>query len=120
MAHIGSLSFGVIAVNGSRYRMRDVVIYPDGSVRRRPFSRWMFNHHTIQKAELDDLIAAGAEAVVVGIGTSSAAKLSEEATAFTTSASVEITALSSQDAVEKFNQLAESGRRVGALIHITC
>ncbi|MDY6912183.1 MAG: hypothetical protein SVM79_07515 [Chloroflexota bacterium] len=37
MALIDNLSFGIIAVDGSSYRMRDVIIYPAGSVRRRPF-----------------------------------------------------------------------------------
>jgi hypothetical protein len=56
----------------------------------------------------------------VGIGTSSKAIVSDEAKSYSQEANLELSILPSQDAVEKWNQLLGQGKKVAALIHITC
>lgn len=72
---IDSFNFGVITIGGTKYWMRDVVIFPEGTVRRRRFGRWLANHHKYAKEDIADLISAGAEIIVVGTGVLSGVRL---------------------------------------------
>ena len=120
MVKIDNFSLGVVGIGGRKYRIRDVIIFPDGTVKRRKLSRWIFSHHSIRKEEIAELAAAGAEAVVVGTGAFPWAKLSREARNYTSEAYLELADLPSAEAIQKFNQLADVGRSVGAIIHIMC
>jgi len=120
MAKVNSFSFGSITVDGKKYR-RDLFLLPDGTVRQRKGGFWIFGSHGIKKGEIEELARAGAEVMVVGIGTNSRAKLSEEAKSYADEAKRELHVLPSAQAVAKFNELLGEGKKkVGALIHITC
>ena len=119
MAKIESFSFGSIVVDGKKYR-KDLIFLPDGTVKRRPGGFWMFGDHNIKKEEIEELQKAGAESAIVGIGTSSKAIVFDEAKSYSQEANLELSILPSQDAVEKWNQLLGQGKKVAALIHITC
>jgi hypothetical protein len=58
--------------------------------------------------------------LVVGVGTESRAKLSQEAKSFAEQSKLELQVLSSGGAVAKYNELSGQGKKVAALIHITC
>jgi hypothetical protein len=58
--------------------------------------------------------------IVIGIGTDSQASLSSEAGSYAEKAKLELHILPSDQAVTKFNGLLEQGKKVAALIHITC
>ena len=119
MAKIDSFSFGSIVVDGKKYR-KDLIFLPDGTVKKRHGGFWMFGDHDIKKEEIEELHKAGAELTIVGIGTSSKACVSDEAKSYTQEANLELSILPSRDAVEKWNQLLSQGKKVAALIHITC
>lgn len=119
MAKVDSFSFGSIKVDGKEYR-RDLFLLPDGKVRQRKSGFWIFGSHSIKKEEVEELSKAGAEVMVVGIGTNSMAKVSKDAENYIEKAKVELLVLPSREAVTKYNELVERKKKVGALIHITC
>jgi len=119
MAKIDSFSFGSIVVDGKKYR-RDLIFLPDGTVKQRKGGFWIFGDHNIKKEEIEGLFGAGAEVALVGIGTSSRARVSDEAKKYVEEKKLDLSILPSSDAVEKWNQMLGQGKKVAALIHITC
>jgi hypothetical protein len=119
MTKIDKFSFGS-AVIGETKHIRDLILLPDGKMKRRVGGFWVIGSHRIKKEEVELLFASGAEAVVIGVGVLSRARLSDEAKSYAESQSVELFILPSRDAVQKWNQLTDEGKRTAALIHITC
>ena len=119
MARIDSFSFGSIVVDGKKYR-RDLIFGPDGTVTVRKGGFWMFGDHTFKKEEIEALAREGAQQVIVGIGTDSKANVSDEVRGDARQMNVEISVLPSHQAVERWNQGAGEGKKVAAIIHITC
>jgi hypothetical protein len=119
MAKIDSFSFGSIVVDGKKYR-KDLIFLPDGTVKQREGGFWMFGSHDIKKEEIEELSRAGAESAIVGIGTSSRASVSDKAKKYAQETNLDLSILPSHEAVEKLNELVDQGKKVAALIHITC
>jgi hypothetical protein len=119
VAKINSFNFGFIVVDGKQY-IYDVVILPDGTVKRRETSKTRLGSHTITWSDVELIAKEQPEFVVIGTGTSALAKLSEGAGMNLRRANMNLVVLPSSQAVERFNQLADEGKRVAALIHITC
>ena len=63
---------------------------------------------------------AGAEDIVVGTGTNSRAELSNEAKSYVEQSQLQLHTLPSYEAVPEFNHLVDLGKKVAAIIHITC
>lgn len=119
MVKINSFNWGFIVIDGKQY-VHDVLILPDGMVKAREPGKGRLGSHTIADSEIDNLDKAQPEVVLVGTGVSGLAKLSEEAEVYLRETKLNLVVLPSFQAVEKFNQLTEEGKRVAALIHITC
>jgi hypothetical protein len=119
MARIEGFKFGSIVISGQKYG-RDVLMFSDGTVKQRKGGFWKFGSHVIKKVEIEELMKGGPEVIVVGKGTSSKAKLAPDAELPAKEAKAELVMLSSVEAVERFNRLTDEGKRVSALIHITC
>jgi len=107
-------------VIGGKSHGRDVFIFPDGAVKKRKGGFWMFGNHTITREEIAELLRSNPEVVVVGTGTSAKARIADNAGLLAREAKIELIALPSQQATKVFNQLESEGKRVAALIHITC
>ncbi|MFC2027526.1 MTH938/NDUFAF3 family protein [Chloroflexota bacterium] len=120
MVRIDSMSFGVIGIEGKKYRIRDVAIFPDGVVRRRKISRWLANHHKYRKEDIAELVASGAEMVVIGTGIYSGVKLTNDMREFINESQCELLDSSSHEVIQKFNEQVDLGKKVGALIHVLC
>ena len=120
MAKTDSFSFGVAGIGGRKYRVRDIVILPDGSVRRRRLGFWILSHHKFRQEELAELTSQGAETVVIGTGRFSLAGLSARARDYASEKGFELVALPSREAIVRYNELAGLGKKVGALLHIAC
>ena len=73
MAKVDSFSFGSIVIDGKKYG-RDVLVFPDGTVRQRKGGFWKFGSHAIKRDEIDQLVKADPEEIVVGTGTSAKAQ----------------------------------------------
>lgn len=119
MAKIDSFSFGSIVVEGKKYG-RDVMFFPDGSVKKRKGGFWKFGSHAIKKGEIEELVETSPDVVIVGTGTDAKARLEPDAESRARQAKAELVILPSFQAVERLNQLVDEGKRAAALIHITC
>jgi len=119
---IDAFKFGSIEIDGKRYG-KDVLIDSQGGISKRKGGFLKFGSHNISKEEVEDLAASKQkpDLLIVGLGTSSAAKLDPAAETWAGEAGIELVAIPSAEAVERFNRELEKGdRKVAALIHITC
>jgi len=67
MAKIDKLSFGSIVINGKKFS-RDVLVFADGTVKKRKGGFLMFGSHNIRKEEIEKLAQGEPEAIVIGTG----------------------------------------------------
>lgn len=119
MAKIDELTFGSMIVEGKRYR-RDVLIFTDGTVKKRKGGFLMFGSHKIKKQELEELSQGQPEIIVIGTGTNGAARVAPEAESWAKRQNLSLVVQPSYNAVTRLNELVEQKKKVAALIHITC
>ena len=79
---------------------------------------WRFGSRSFKKEKIEQL--KGVEIVVIGLGTSAKARLSETAKSYAQESNLELLLLPSREAVNRINQLIEQGKRAAAIFHITC
>ena len=96
------------------------MVLPDGTVKEREASKVVFGSHAIRKGEIEELAKTKPETVIVGTGTSGMAAVSQDAQVYAREANLGLMVLPSSEAIEKLNQLMDEGKRIAALIHITC
>jgi hypothetical protein len=119
---VEAFHFGSITIDGKKFDC-DVLVYPDGSVDERKGKLFKHSSHRITKSDLERLTAKGErpEVIIVGLGTGSAASIDADAEEWARDEEIEITAVPSDEAVEKLNRLMEEGdKSSAALIHVTC
>ena len=119
MKKIDKFGFGSAVIGGTKH-IRDLILLPNEAVKYRTGGFWVVGSHCIDKKEVEQLFASGAQAVIVGVGVFSRAHLSADAAAYAKGQSAEQFILPSREAVRKWNQLADEGKKAAALIHITC
>ena len=119
MAKIDTFNFGFIVVDGRQYTY-DVVILPDGTVQEREAGKARLGSHTISGDDVRKVVREQPQVIVIGTGTSGMARLSRDAEDYLRQAKLNPLVLPSPEAVEKFNRLVGEGKRVAALLHITC
>jgi len=119
MTRVDSFWFGSIVINGRKYGC-DVLIFPDGTVRKRRDGFWKFGSHAIKRIDIEELVRVKPEVLVVGTGTNGRARLTSEAEAYARAANISFTSAPSSEAIQQLNQFIDQGKQVAALIHITC
>ena len=119
MAKIDEPTFGSIVIEGKKYS-RDILIFADGTVRKRKGGFLMFGRHEIKTRELEELSHGQPEVIVVGTGTDGAAHIAAEAEGWAKANSVSLLVQPSYDAIVRLNGLAEQKKKVAGLIHIAC
>jgi len=119
MAKIDELTFGSIVVEDKKYR-RDILIFTDGTVKKRKGGFLMYGSHKIKKQELEELSQDQPEIIIIGTGTNGAAHIAPEAESWAKGKNLSLLVQPSYDAVAKLNELVEQKKKVAALIHITC
>jgi hypothetical protein len=119
MVKIDKFSFGLIVIGGKSYR-HDVLLFPDGSVKERRGGFWKFGSHTIRKDEIEELVKANPEVLIVGTGTNGRAKVDSQAEACAGEEGIRLLVAPSPQAIKSLNQLIDEGKRISAIIHITC
>ncbi|MDY7042061.1 MAG: Mth938-like domain-containing protein [Chloroflexota bacterium] len=112
---IESYSFGRIVINGRPYTS-DVVILAD----RVFFSWWRQEGHELAPADLDEVIAARPDVLVVGTGHSGLMRILPETETYLAEQNIQILAERTTDACQTYNRLRRSGQNVVAALHITC
>jgi hypothetical protein len=119
MAKIDNIKFGSILIDQQYYR-HDVMVFPNGEVRRRKGGLAMIGPHGIKREEVEELVRAGAQAIVVGKGIFSRAKLRPDAQGFLQEGHIDFSVLPSKEAMTKFNTLIKNSKPLGGIFHVTC
>lgn len=111
---INSYSFGVIEIDGRRYRS-DVIIYPD----RIDDSWWRQEGHNLVLEDIMSILDYNPDILVVGTGCYGAMRVSSEVREDMKSRGIRLVAEKTGDAVRTFNELSANNKVVAAL-HLTC
>jgi len=119
MAKIVELTFGSIVVEGKKYRS-DVLIPPDGTVKKRKGGLLMFGSYKIKKRELNELSQRYPETIIVGTRTNCTTHMATMTESWARGKNLSLPVQSSHDAIARLNGLAERKKKVAALIHTTC
>lgn len=112
---ITSYNFGRIIVDGGSYT-NDLLILPD---RVRP-NWWREEGHELRPSDLEEVLLARPEVLVVGTGYYGRMQVTKEAEEILRKAGIALEAMDTLRACERFNELAEEGRKVAAALHLTC
>lgn len=119
MTKIDEMGFGWITVDGKKHR-HDIVIFPNGEVKRRRGGILMFGSHLFKQKELEELCQHEVDVLIIGTGTDGVAKVSEDAKKFMENKKITLIELPSEKATQEFNRQTIEGKKVGAIIHVTC
>jgi hypothetical protein len=119
VAKIDELTYGSIIVEGKKYH-RDILIFADGTVKKRKGGFLMFGSHKIKKQELVELSQGQPEIIIIGTGTDGATHIAPEVESWAKGKNLNLVVQPSYDVVARLNELVEQSKKVAALIHITC
>ena len=111
---VESYQFGEIAIDGQTYD-NDVIILPDGV---RP-EWWRDKGHVLQPQDLDTVMDARPEVLIVGQGAYGRMRVTRETRESLDDANIELIAAKTADAVNTYNEMRQE-RKVAAALHLTC
>ncbi len=112
MPKIDSYDFGEIVIDGEKYE-NDVIIFSD-----RVYSNWWRDKgHRLQPQDLEKVVEANPDKLIIGRGYNRRMKVSEETREFLKDKEIDFKIYSTRDAWKKFN--GSEGNVVGAF-HLTC
>jgi hypothetical protein len=119
--HIDGTTFGSITIDGAVFD-HDVIIRPDGEVRKRKKKLSKAVHgtsHTISREEAQFVCdqAPGADRLIVGSGQYGRVELSPEAAAYVEARKCSVVLLPTAEVIEVWNET--EGAAIG-LFHVTC
>ncbi len=107
-------SFGEIMVNGIR-RDHDVMIFGDN------LTDWIRDEgHKVKLIDLKELVDKKPQIIVFGKGSEGKLEVAEEALDELDSLGIEVFSYKTPESVDAYNDLVESGKKVAALLHLTC
>jgi len=113
--HIDSYEFGKIIIDGETYTS-DCLIFQDHvepDWRRR-------EGHNLFADDLECVLAAEPEILVVGCGAYGVMQVSAEVRTLLQRKNIRMEALKTAEAAERYNELSAERRRVVAAMHLTC
>ncbi len=113
--HIDSYQFGKIVIDGVDYS-KDCLIL-DGVVRA---NWWRKRGHLLSAEDLQPVIAAKPSLLIVGCGASGLMKISDEVREVLLEEDIQLEAVDTAKAVERFNELLQTGVNIAAALHLTC
>jgi hypothetical protein len=114
--------FGMIKFNGKSYS-HDIVIHTDNKVEKRDknLSREKYGtSHILSAEEIKGLLNENPEIFIVGLGQSGMLKVGKDAAKLLSAKNVNLMDFPTPDAIKEFNKLKDQGKKVAAIIHITC
>jgi len=107
--------FGEMIVNGKEYR-HDLIITPDRIID----NWWRIEGHRLQLADLQDLEGVDFEYLVIGTGYSGLMRVDPEVIDAFERRGVKVLVYNTREAVRKYNELVEKGKKVVGAFHLTC
>lgn len=81
---------------------------------------WREESHHVAKEDIEKVIAEKPEALVIGTGDSGLMNVPEEIRDYIESQHIQLIELRTTEAVQEYNQLEKSGKKVIGLFHLTC
>lgn len=114
--------FGMIKFDGKNYS-HDIVIHTDNRVENRDknLSRKKYGtSHVLSAEEIEKLLDENPEIIVVGRGQSDMLKVGEDAARLLSTKNIDLIDSPTPEAVEEFNKLKDQGKKLAAIIHVTC
>jgi hypothetical protein len=112
---IDSYQFGKIVIDGVSYSS-DIIIV-GGSVQA---DWWRKEGHSLAVEDLESVIAAGPSVLIVGCGASGLMKVPERTRQVLQENDIQLEAVDTHKAVQRFNELSQTGVNVAAAMHLTC
>jgi len=113
--HIDSYEFGRMIADRETYSS-DCLIFQDHvepDWRRR-------EGHNLFAGDLESVLAAEPEILVVGCGAYGVMQVSAEVRTLLQQKNIQMEAFKTAEAVERYNELSVAGRKVVAAMHLTC
>ena len=112
---IDSYQFGNIVIDGVNYSS-DVIILR-GIVQA---NWWRKRGHLLSAEDLQPVITAKPSLLIVGCGASGLMKVSDEVRHVLLEEDIQLEAVDTAKAVERFNELSQTGVNIAAALHLTC
>ena len=95
---------------------RQVYLSSSGEVKR-----WLREEsHLFQKEDVIEAVKENPEVIVIGTGAYGVAEISQEAEKLIRDKGIELVIKRTGKAVEEYNKFLNQGRKVVALLHLTC
>ena len=111
---IDRFEFGAIVIDGQTHES-DVVIFPDGAV-----EQWQHkDEHVLRPRDVDKIISAEPEVVIIGLGTVGNLKMHRKAEKRFQEVGIEVMAYKINKACDTYRELRNQ-RKMAAVLHITC
>ena len=112
--HIDSYRFGHIVVDGRAYS-KDMIILPDRIIA----NWWRKEGHTLHPEDLEEVLAARPDLLVVGQGAHGRMRITAEASKSLELAEIALVAEPTEQACRTYSQL-RGQQAVAAALHLTC
>jgi hypothetical protein len=113
--HIDSYQFGKIVIDGVDYSSDCIIL--GNSVQA---NWWRKQGHLLSAEDLQPIIAAKPTVLIVGCGASGLMNISDEARHVLLEEDIQLEAVDTAKAVERFNELSKTGVNIAAALHLTC
>lgn len=113
---IDSYTFGSMVISGKRYD-KDLIILPDGTVLSH---WWRKTGHALLKSDIQDVISASPDILVVGTGMPGLMKPEKTLLKELESLGIETRVMPTEAAVKEYNILRSEGRYAAGCFHLTC
>ena len=111
---IDSYRFGQVVIDGDTYT-KDVIILPERVIG----GWWRKEGHALHPADLEAVIEAAPDVLVVGRGAHGRMKITQGARNALAAAGIELEGENTEAACKRYNQLREK-LKVAAALHLTC
>lgn len=112
---ISEYTFGKIVVDGQTYTS-DVIITPEQVID----SWWRKQGHRLDKDDLEKIIDANPDCLLVGTGYYGRMDVPQETIQYLQSKNIQIEYAPTKDAISELNQLQKRCARIVAALHLTC
>jgi hypothetical protein len=113
---IEKYTFGSMTINGKKFTS-DLIIHAGGRIE----GNWRRDQgHLLAAKDIDTIMAKKPDKLIVGTGASGRMHVSESVTELCEKKGIEIKALPTSEAAEKYNKEAGEKLSVAACFHLTC
>ncbi len=112
---ISDYEFGRIAIAGKSYTS-DVIIAPEQVID----SWWRKQGHNLQIEDLDDIVNAKPDLLIIGTGYYGRMQVPNETKQYLEEQGIKVLQAKTGDAVTEFNRLQKEYARIVAALHLTC